>query len=87
MTYTPYNKEWEKEVMKNSKQFIISMLRNVASQRDEAAAELAALQAWVEELEAGIKEAQAQLNDPIETWEWSVVQSNKTLAALQKGDE
>ncbi len=38
----------------------------------------------VEALEAGIKQAQAQLDNPLETWEWSVIQSSKTLAAALK---
>ena len=33
--YIQYDNEWEREVMKNSKAFIVEMLRRVAQERDD----------------------------------------------------
>lgn len=46
--------------------------------------QVAALREEVERLRAAIEEAQNKLNEPMETWEWSVIQSSKTLAAALK---
>ena len=50
-TYVKYGDEWKNEVMKNSKDAIITMFRNVALERDSQSKRIEKLENLVRELE------------------------------------
>jgi hypothetical protein len=55
--YTPYGPEWEKDVMKLPKKFIIQLLAKKSKQRDALEYQLEIARDYVTELEADLYDA------------------------------